>query len=330
MTTKQLYPLTFKPLLKSIIWGGQDIRPFKGLAPDNDTIGESWEISHVPNNFSVVAQGALEGQDLDQIITKYGAQLVGEQVLQRFGQRFPLLIKFIDAQQPLSLQVHPNDKLAQARHNSFGKTEMWYIVKASPEAKLYSGFKHQSSPQDYVQRIENNSIEEVLQEYNVKAGDVFYLPAGRVHAIGAGCFVAEIQQTSDITYRIYDYDRTDAQGNKRELHTELAKDAIDYQLEADYQTHYKTELNMPTHLVTSPYFETNLLHLSQPLSRDWSKLDSFVIYIVMEGRLILKDDQGYEVKLQQGQSVLVPAITQHLELCPLGECRLLETYIPSV
>lgn len=327
---QKLYPLTFEPLLKEIIWGGQDIRPFKGLEANEQKIGESWEISHVDDNYSVVAEGELKGQNLDELLKTYGARLVGESVLKRFPERFPLLIKFIDAQQHLSIQVHPDDTLGMARHNSFGKTEMWYVVKASPEAKLYSGFSQQSSPEDYVKRIAEGTIMEVMQEYKVKEGDVFFLPAGRVHAIGAGCFVAEIQQTSNITYRIYDYDRRDAQGNTRELHTELAKDAIDYTLHDSYRTDYTPALNEPTHLVKCQYFETNLLDLTEEQVRDWSQLDSFVIYIVMSGALTLTDETGYSLELKQGQSVLVPAECQSIKLSPKGSCKLMETFIPEV
>lgn len=325
---QKLYPLTFEPLLKEVIWGGQDIRPFKGLEPNEQKIGESWEISHIDDNFSIVADGELKGQNLDQLLRTYGSRLLGKHVKERFPERFPLLIKFIDAQQHLSIQVHPDDKLGMARHKSFGKTEMWYVVKASPEAKLYSGFSKQSCPEDYVKRIDEGSIMDIMQEYKVKAGDVFFLPAGRVHAIGAGCFVAEIQQTSNITYRIYDYDRRDADGNTRELHTELAKDAIDYTLHDNYRTEYKTEQNKPTHLVKCQYFQTNLLNLTEICDRDYSTLDSFVIYIIMEGRVRLTDDSGYTLDLHQGQSVLIPAECQSIKLIPQNSCKLMETFIP--
>ena len=329
MATEQLYPLTFTPLLKEVIWGGSDIRPFKGLEPDDKKIGESWEISHVDDNFSIVAEGALAGKNLDELIDLYGERLVGKSVQERFGHRFPLLIKFIDARDYLSIQVHPDDELGMKRHNSFGKKEMWDVINAAPKAKLYSGFAVQSSPEDYVRRIEEGTIVDALAEYEVHPGDVFFLPAGRVHAIGAGCFIAEIQQTSNITYRIYDYDRTDAAGNKRELHTELAKDAIDYRLEKDYRTAYTPVADQPVHLVECQYFETNLLDLTQPISRDWSQLDSFVIYICMEGKVTLRDAQGNEVRLHQGQSVLVPAENPSLTLTPEGSVKLLETYIPA-
>ena len=329
MATEQLYPLTFAPLLKEVIWGGSDIRPFKGLEPDDKKIGESWEISHVDDNFSIVAEGALAGKNLDELIDLYGERLVGKSVQKRFGHRFPLLIKFIDARDYLSIQVHPDDELGMKRHNSFGKTEMWYVINAAPKAKLYSGFAVQSSPEDYVRRIEEGTIVDALAEYEVRPGDVFFLPAGRVHAIGAGCFIAEIQQTSNITYRIYDYNRKGADGKGRELHTELAKDAIDYRLEKDYRTAYTPVADQPVHLVECQYFETNLLDLTQPISRDWSQLDSFVIYICMEGKVTLRDAQGNEVSLHQGQSVLVPAENPSLTLTPEGSVKLLETYIPA-
>ncbi|WP_329905044.1 type I phosphomannose isomerase catalytic subunit [Porphyromonas pogonae] len=329
MNKQNLYPLTFKPLLKTIIWGGQDIRPFKGMEPNQDTIGESWEISHVDDNYSVVDNGELEGKNLDELIKIYGDDLVGKSVRARFGDKFPLLIKFIDARDNLSIQVHPNDELAKQRHNSFGKTEMWYVIKAAPDAKLFSGFAVQSSPEDYVKRIEENTIMDALAEYPVEAGDVFFLPAGRVHAIGAGCFIAEIQQTSNVTYRIYDYNRKDAGGNTRELHTELAKDAIDYHVEQDYRTSYTPRPNVPVELVECKYFETNLLDLTTPLARDFSKLDSFVIYICMEGEAEIKDNEGHSILIKQGHSILIPAITENVSITPLGSAKLLETFIPT-
>lgn len=211
-----LYPFTFKPILKKVIWGGSDICPFKGITPVENGVGESWELSHVEGNYSIVDNGELEGKSLDELIRSYGKELLGEKVMERFGTTFPLLIKFIDARDNLSIQVHPDDELAKKRHNSFGKTEMWYVIKAEKGAGLYSGFSEQIDAEEYVKRVENNTIMDVLQRYDVNEGDVFFLPAGRVHAIGAGCFIAEIQQTSNITYRIYDYNRKDANGNGRE------------------------------------------------------------------------------------------------------------------
>ena len=322
-----LYPFTFQPILKKIIWGGSEICPFKGITPVQEGIGESWELSHVDGNFSVVAEGELAGKSLDELIRTYGKQLVGGQVMERFGTRFPLLIKFIDARDNLSIQVHPNDELAKARHNSFGKTEMWYVIKAAPGAALYSGFSKQIDADEYVERVKNNTFMDVLQRYDVAEGDVFFLPAGRVHAIGAGCFIAEIQQTSNITYRIYDYNRKDANGNTRELHTELAKDAIDYTLYPDYRTHYKAHTNATIELAACKYFTTNLLDIDVTMTRDFSELDSFVVYICMGGSATLQDNKGNKLQIHQGQTVLISADTTSVTLIPTPSAKFMETYI---
>ncbi|MEA5045495.1 MAG: type I phosphomannose isomerase catalytic subunit, partial [Petrimonas sp.] len=248
-------------------------------------------------------------------------------VYEKFGNTFPLLIKFIDARDDLSIQVHPDDKLAKERHNSFGKTEMWYVIKASSDAFLYSGFSTQITPDEYIKTIENNSFTDKLQKYDVKTGDVFFLPAGRVHAIGAGCFIAEIQQTSDLTYRIYDYNRRDAQGNLRELHTELAKDAIDYNVYNNYQTEYTASLNQPAELVTCEYFTTNLLEMDIPMARHYNALDSFVVYICIQGHCTLKDNKGNSVFIGQGETVLIPADTESALIIPSETTKLLETFI---
>lgn len=322
-----IYPFTFEPLLKEVIWGGSDICPFKGITPVKQAIGESWEISNVEGNDSLVANGSLKGQSLSKLIEDYGENLVGEKVMNRFGTTFPLLIKFIDAQKDLSIQVHPDDKLAAKRHHSFGKTEMWYVINATGDAALYSGFSKAIDADDYVKRIQNNTFMETLNRFKVNKGDVFFIPAGRVHAIGAGCFVAEIQQTSNITYRIYDYDRRDAAGNARELHTELAKDAINYTLEDNYKTSYTPEANKPVNIASCPYFNTNLLDIDQQVIRNHTELDSFVIYICMEGNLTLTDDNDFNVTLRKGQTVLVPALNKKVKLTPSTKAKLLETYI---
>ncbi|MDL2256410.1 class I mannose-6-phosphate isomerase [Parabacteroides sp. OttesenSCG-928-K15] len=323
-----LYPFIFKPILKSVIWGGSDICRFKGITPVQEGIGESWEVSHVEGNYSVVANGELEGQSLDELIRTYGNRLMGEKVIEQFGNTFPLLIKFIDARDDLSIQVHPDDQLAKERHNSFGKTEMWYVIKAAPGASLLSGLSKQIDAEEYVKRVEDNTIMDVLQRYEVSPGDVFFLPAGRVHAIGAGCFIAEIQQTSNITYRIYDYNRKDAEGNGRELHTDLAKDAIDYTWYPDTKTHYKAYTNETVPLASCPYFATNLLELDTQMRRDMTDHDSFFIYICMEGNAVIKDNKGNELTIHQGQTVLIPADTAHITIIPAPQTKLMETYIP--
>lgn len=322
-----LYPFTFQPILKNIIWGGSEICPFKGITPGQEGIGESWELSDVEGNGSLVENGSLANQSIGNLIKTYGASLLGKKVIEQFGTTFPLLIKFIDARDNLSIQVHPDDELAKKRHNSFGKTEMWYVINAAEGASLYSGFSQQIDADEYVTRVENNTIMDVLQRYEVKPGDVFFLPAGRVHAIGAGCFIAEIQQTSNITYRIYDYNRKDANGNGRELHTELAKDAIDYSTLPDYRTAYTDEKDKAVELVSCNYFTTNLLNLDKELKRDFSTLDSFVVYICMEGSLILQDNKGNKLTIHQGQTVLIPAEITSVSLTPTPGTKLMETYI---
>jgi mannose-6-phosphate isomerase len=322
-----LYPFIFEPILKEIIWGGTDILPYKGLPSDTAKIGESWELSHVDGNFSVVANGNLRGKTIDDLIGEYGAQLLGAKVLQQSGNTFPLLVKFIDARDNLSIQVHPDDELAGKRHHSLGKTEMWYVVNATPDATLYSGFSQQIDAGEYVRRVANNRIMDVLRRYRVKPGDVFFLPAGRVHAIGSGCFIAEIQQTSNITYRIYDYNRTDAGGNTRELHTQLAQDAIDYTLLPDYRTPYTPCENEAIELVRCKYFTTNLLKINKMKSRDYSSFDSFVIYICTKGEAIVHDNRDNALHVRQGQTVLIPADTKATVIETGQDCEFLETYI---
>lgn len=323
----KLYPLKFKPILKPMIWGGTDIAPFKNIKTELDNIGESWEISGVEGNVSEVANGELKGTALDDILAQAKGKLVGEKVYDKYRDTFPLLIKFIDAKSDLSIQVHPDDKLGKARHNSFGKTEMWYVVNSTPDAFLYSGFEKKLSPDKYEETVNDNTFTEYLKRFEVKAGDVFFLPAGRVHAIGSGCFVAEIQQTSNITYRIYDYDRTDADGNKRELHTELAKDAIDFEVHNDYKTSYTPEVNNPVQLASCEYFTTNLLSIDIAMSRDLSKRDSFTIYICMEGHCTVNDDKGNSIFLERGESALIPADTGSIVITPSLATKLLETYV---
>lgn len=322
-----LYPFKFESILKPVIWGGSDICRFKNIEPVREGIGESWEISGVRGNISVVSNGQFAGSSLEELLNRYGEELAGKKVYQKFGNTFPLLIKFIDARDDLSIQVHPDDALGKKRHNSFGKTEMWYVIHASPGAYLYSGFKESITPEEYPETIKNNTFTDKLQKYDVKSGDVFYLPAGRVHAIGAGCFIAEIQQTSDITYRIFDYNRKDAKGNNRELHTELAKDAIDYKVYSSYKTEYKNDINHPVPLVTSPYFTTNLLEMDTLMVRDYKTIDSFVIYICMAGHCTIIDDKGNREILHQGESMLLPADTQSTTIVPDEFSKLLETYL---
>ncbi len=323
----ELYPLKFKTIFKDKIWGGQKIKTILnkdiGKLPN---CGETWEISGVKGNISVVSEGSLAGSDLYSLLKEYKGKLVGERVYKKFGNEFPLLVKFIDANDDLSVQVHPNDVLAKQRHDSFGKTEMWYIFQADEDATLNTGFNRPLTREQYLEHVEKGELMDILNIERVKSDDVYFLPAGRVHYIGKGCLLAEIQQTSDITYRIYDFDRKDDQGKKRELHTEASLDAIDFTFHQDYKSKYQDKENEVVQLVSCDYFTTNKLHCNQLIERDFKSLDSFVIYVCMEGSLAL--DYGKEkIKVQKGEAVLVPATIGKLSLIPNREFKVLESYI---
>ena len=324
-----MYPLKFEDILRPMIWGGEEISRFKQLPEIHAGVGESWEIAQVGDKVSVVSEGVDKGKTITDLIVRDGAKLLGNHVAARYGAQFPLLIKFIDARDNLSIQVHPNDQLAMVRHNSFGKTEMWYVIDAKPGAGLYSGFSKQITPEEYVERIQNNTITDVLQFHQVKSGDVFFLPAGRIHAICKGIFIAEIQQSSDITYRIYDYDRRDAQGKARELHVEQSIDAVDFNLYDNLRTDYVPSLNEAVNLVECPYFETNLIEVDQSVKRPISVRDSFVIYICMGGKVRLTDENGYAITLHQGQTALIPAEIATVTIDAELPAKLLECYIPA-
>lgn len=312
-----MYPLKFEPLLKSMVWGGDKIMLYKGIESTVKNVGESWEISAVSGNESVVANGEFVGRNIVELIKEYKADLLGEKVYADSGDTFPILVKFIDARDDLSIQVHPDDELAAARHNgSKGKTEMWYVVKADKDAHLMSGMSRQITPEEYVLRIEDNTITDVLSDYKVKEGDVFFLPAGRVHSIGRGCFIAEIQQTSDITYRIYDFGRLGLDGKPRELHVEQSKDAVDYSVLEDYKTSYTPALNKPVSLVECNYFKTHLLDLTETVEVPVKVNDSFMIVLCLEGAGTLTDSNGYSLNLKQGETVLVPASIECISLIP--------------
>lgn len=300
----------FEPILKTLIWGS-----------------ESWQLSGVPGSLSVVFEGPEKGRTVADLLCEQHERLVGRRSYERYGDTFPLLIKFIEANLPLSVQVHPNDELARKRHNSFGKTEMWYVLHAKKDAYLYAGFNQLLDPESYQRMVADGSITKALAKHTLQEGDVFFLPAGRVHSIGGGTTIAEIQQTSDITYRIYDFGRLDKNGNPRELHTELAKDAIDYQVLSDYRTHYLPCPNRPVELVNCDYFTTSLLDLNQPLHFDHSAMDSFVIYIGLEDNCEFTDAKGETALLHAGQTLLIPASNSTLDLRPVGTAKLLEVHI---
>ena len=317
----------FRPILKSLIWGGEKIAPYKGIETDMKAIGESWEISGVKGNESVVAGGVDDGMTIPELIARDKEQLLGKANFDRFGMEFPLLIKFIDARQDLSIQVHPDDALAWERHQSKGKTEMWYVVDADNGARLRSGFAKQVTPDEYEQSIADNTITDLLAEYDIHAGDLFFLPAGRIHSIGAGAFIAEIQQTSNITYRIYDFNRVDANGNPRELHTEQSKAVIDYSVLPDYRTQYEAADDKRIELVSCPYFTTSLYNLTKEHEIELASLDSFVIVICTEGEGTIIDNNGEEMKIRQGESILVPATATSLEVVPNKNMKILTSWI---
>ena len=327
----ELYPLKFEPILKSVLWGGKKICKFKRLDCVLEDVGESWELSNMPGAVSVVSNGELKGTSLSEIMETQGEALVGKAVFAKYGKMFPLLVKFIDAESDLSIQVHPDDEMAATRHQCYGKTEMWYVIDAKPGSKLISGFTRDLTPEEYSTRIAENSIEEVLHTFKPSIGDVFFIPSGRVHALGAGLFVAEIQQSSDITYRLYDYNRTDALGNLRELHTELAKDTLQYRNNDNGLVQYEHESNGVSPLVSCNYFTTNHIHIKDSqggleIERDYSTLDSFVIYLCMkgEGQVSIGEQT---LSMRQGETLLLPSTVDGALLHSTVEFLLLETYI---
>lgn len=316
--------LKFTPVLKQTIWGGDKIVAFKHLNENMEQVGESWEISGVKDNETKVCGGTYNGRKLNDLLSEYKEQLVGKENYERFGNEFPLLIKFIDAHQDLSIQVHPTDEIAHRQGKSRGKTEMWYVLESDKGAQLYNGLKAQITPESYKQFVDNDTITDVLARYEVNEGDVFFIPAGRIHAIGSGCFVAEIQQTSDVTYRIYDYKRKDKNGNYRELHTELAAESIDYQVLDNYRTSYQLAPNEPQQVAKCPHFTTAVYDLTEPMVIDYSELDSFVILIGVKGQgTVTANEQT--VSLNAGETLLIPATTKEVEV--KGNIRFLETYI---
>ena len=313
----------FQPLLKQTLWGGDKIIPFKHLSTVMENVGESWEISGVKDNETIAAG---DGRSLNQLVRDMKGRLVGEANYQRFGDEFPLLIKLIDARQDLSIQVHPTDEIAHRQGRERGKTEMWYVMDSEPDAKLYNGLKLQITPEQYKQMVADDTICDALAQYSVKEGDCFFIPAGRIHAIGAGCFLVEIQQTSDVTYRIYDFKRKDKDGNYRQLHTQEASESINYTVLDDYRTHYQPRTNESQLLVECPYFTTAVYDLTEAMTIDYSELDSFVILIGMKGEGTLTID-GETVAFSAGETILIPASAQ--EVRTEGTIKFLETYVLS-
>lgn len=307
-------PLHFSPYLKSVIWGGEAIAPFKGIVTDQKSIGESWEISAVPGKVSVVDRGTFKGKSLTELIEEFGPALVGGKVYETYGKNFPLLIKIIDAKDNLSVQVHPDDELAEKRHHCPGKTEMWHIIDTAPGAKIYVGLKQSITPDEYEHRVADNTIMDVIDSYDSVPGDTFFLPAGRIHAIGAGNLLAEIQETSDITYRIYDYDRRDADGNPRQLHTEQARDAIDYTVYPDYKNAPVSADVADVDLVNCRHFDVRRILLDNTIDLPMNHTrDSFMIVMCLSGEATLKyGTEGRTETIRQGDTLLFPACLGNL------------------
>ena len=323
-----LYPLKFEPILKDKIWGGTKLKSLFNKAAETDKLGESWELSGYENDESVVTNGFLAGNTLPELIEIYMGELIGDSIFDEYGLSFPLLFKLIDANENLSIQVHPGDEVAAERHNSYGKTEMWYVVDAEPGAMLIIGFSDDCLRDTYLDALDEGLVEDLLQKVPVKKGDVFFIPAGLVHAIGKGVVVAEIQQSSDITYRIYDYKRVDDQGNERELHTEQALDVINFNASKEPKTVYTPLMNEVTPLVSCNYFTTNMLRFNKSIARQYAKIDSFVSYMCLEGNFVI-DFGGEKTIVNKGDTILIPASIDELSLIPDAEVTLLEVYVES-
>ncbi len=341
----KLYPLLFEPNLHPVVWGGDAINAWKGLPAAPQPIGESWEVSAVPSSVSIIANGPLQGRDLISVIREHPEEILGRSVAAEYDNQLPLLVKFIDARRDLSIQVHPNDEMAARLHNKRGKTEMWYVIDAKPGAYLYAGFSESLAPDnshidqagresamdEYRRMVAEGTITEVLAKHEVKAGDVFYLPAGRVHAICSGILLAEVQQSSDVTYRIFDYNRLGMDGQPRELHTELAAEALNYHVEDDYRTAYDYQPEQVNALIDSPFFKVNVVDLSKPTSRNLLAEDSFVIVMCLRGDCRIGVGEGTEeTLLREGYSALIPAAIAHYVLTPAqtdGHSVVLEAYI---
>jgi mannose-6-phosphate isomerase len=317
--------------MHSVVWGGERLCAYKGLAQMAEPIGESWEVSAVPSSTSIVSNGVFKGRDLISVIAENPEAILGKAVNERYQGKLPLLVKFIDAKQDLSIQVHPNDEMAQREHGKMGKSEMWYVIRADEGAHLYAGFKSEITPEEYERRVAEGSIVDVLADHRVKAGDVFYLPAGRVHAICGGILLAEVQQSSDVTYRIYDYNRLGMDGKPRELHTELAARALNYHVEENYRTDYIDSTNRATQIIDTPYFDVRVMEISKPFHRDLRKYDSFIISMCIEGGCkICVRSTGTEILLRQGHSTLIPAAIADYDVVPLvGTTRLLDAFIDN-
>ncbi len=321
------YPIKFTPILKAKVWGGEKLDTILQKTSQAKNIGESWEISGVEGDVSVVANGDLIGKTIHELIKAYKGDFLGNQVYEKFGNQFPLLFKFIDAKEDLSVQLHPNDEIAKRRHNSFGKTEMWYIVQTDKDANLIIGFNQKVHATLYEKYLNEGSLEKILHYEKVKKGDAFYITPGRIHAIGAGVLLAEIQQSSDITYRIYDWNRPDSDGKLRELHTNLALDSVDFEDKNNFKLPYKPIENKPCTILNSPYFVTSILEINETIHRDYSDIDSFVVYMCVEGNANIQVGT-YEQTMEKGDTVLIPAGCKNVTISATS-VKLLEVFVPE-
>lgn len=320
-------PIKFQPLLFPKIWGGEKIATLKQYKNASAKVGESFEVSALKGECTPEIEGDDHGASLSELIEKYGAELVGENVFQKYGTEFPILIKFIDAREPLSIQVHPDDEMAQREGMPCGKSEMWYVVQADEGASLYAGFSKDVNPDDYEKLLNDGTLTDSVNKYETRAGDAFYIPAGTIHSIGAGNLIIEVQQTSGATYRVYDFDRKDNRGKKRELHVEKARQALNFNARNDFRIDVPKEKNQPVVVKKCEYFNTHVMHLDKVLTRDYSTIDSFVILIAFEGSATLLDSEGNTITMQQGESVLYPACNESIRFTPSGKFSCFETYI---
>jgi len=325
-----LYPLKFEPVLKERIWGGDALVKRYGKKGDSlSKFGESWEISGVSGNLSVVSNGFLAGNNIEELIEVYLGDITGESVYEKFGIEFPLLIKLIEARTDLSIQVHPGNALARERHNAYGKTEMWYILEGDGESRIYTGFAEPITKELYLDALREDRVAELLNVEKAEPGDAFYTPSGRVHAIGAGTLLVEIQQTSDITYRIYDWGRNDAGGKSRDLHTDLALDAIDFSASGKNKIRKELQPNKTETLVSCEFFTVNILNFNKRIARDYNLIDSFVIYFCVVGKFRIRWEENTEV-VTRGETILLPALIREVILEPEPSARILEIYIDTL
>ena len=323
-----LYPLQFKPILREKIWGGQRIKNQLGFdTAELKNCGELWSLSGYPDEQSEIANGFLAGNELNELVEIYMDELVGGNIYDKFGDTFPILVKILDAEDWLSIQVHPDDELAQKRGMQGGKTEMWYILEADKNSELIAGFSQKVNETIYLRKIEEKKLPEIMNFEKVKKEDVYFMPSGRVHALGPGILLAEIQQTSDTTYRIYDWNRLDKHGKGRELHLKEAMEAIDFELYDQYKTSYSKKLNETNEIINTPFFTTNLLELDKGVEKNYEELDSFVILLAAEGKFRYSDPNGNSGELKTGESLLIPAIQKNIAIHPIGKCKILEVYI---